>query len=202
MEKSEKILSVRRMAIIGVLSALATIVMIFEVPLWFAPGFYKLDFSEVIVLIGAFALGPVAGITIEFLKVLLNFFINWTVTMGVGELANFLIGCAFIVPASVIYKKHKTRKGAIIGMLIGILTMSLVGGPVNYFVILPAYSYFMNLDLNVIIEMGSKLNSSITDLKTFVVLATVPFNLLKGFVSALITLLMYKNISKFIHKKS
>ena len=93
----------------AMLSAISVILMLFEIPLWFAPSFYEIDFSEVPVLIGAFALGPLAGVVIELLKILLNLAINGTMTMFVGEFANFLIGIAFVVPAAIIYQRKKTK---------------------------------------------------------------------------------------------
>ena len=93
----------------------------FEIPLPFAPAFYEIDFSEVPVLVGCFAMGPLAGAVIELIKIILNLAINGTMTAGVGEVANFLIGCSLVVPAGLIYRKMKTRKGAIIGMVTGTL---------------------------------------------------------------------------------
>ena len=114
-------IGVRALVQIGMLSAIAVVLMLFEIPLPFAPSFYEIDFSEVPVLVGCFVMGPVAGAAIEFVKILLNFLINGTVTAGVGELGNFLIGCAFCVPAGIIYRKNSSRKGAIIGMVTGTL---------------------------------------------------------------------------------
>ena len=95
---------VRTLAQIAMLGAVATVLMLVEFPLPFiAPPFYELDFSEVPILVGAFAMGPLAGVAIEAIKILLNFVINGTITAGVGEFANFILGCAFLLPASLIY---------------------------------------------------------------------------------------------------
>jgi riboflavin transporter FmnP len=185
---------------IGVLGAVATVLMLMELPLWFAPTFYKLDFSEVPVLIGAFALGPIAGITIEFIKIVLNFVMNGTITGGVGELANFLIGCSLIVPASYIYKHHKSIKSAVTGMLIGSLVMVVVGSVLNYYLLLPLYANIFGAPIESFVDMGNAINPLITDLKTFVLYAVAPFNLLKGVVISAITLLIYKRISPILHK--
>ena len=99
---------IRTMAQIGMLSAIATVLMLFEIPLPFAPSFYEIDFSEVPILIGSFAMGPLAGAAIELIKILLNFAINGTMTAGVGEIANFLIGCSLVVPAALIYHKNRS----------------------------------------------------------------------------------------------
>lgn len=107
------------------LAALSAVLMFFEFPLGFiAPSFYEFDFSEVPVLVGTFSMGPIAGAVIEFVKILVKFLIKGTSTGGVGELANFLIGCSFILPAGFIYKYKKTRVGAIVGMLTGTVAMA------------------------------------------------------------------------------
>jgi len=200
--KTGKLFSIRNMSIIGMLSAVSTVVMLFEFPLWFAPSFYKLDASEVIVLIGAFALGPVAGIIIEFLKIVLNLLINSTTTAYVGEIANFLIGCSLIVPASLIYKKHKTIKFAVIGLVIGTISLTIFSVLMNYFVLLPVYSHFYGAPIDAFIGMGKKVNPYICDLKTLVFFAVAPFNLVKGVLSSLITILVYKKLSPIIKGKS
>jgi riboflavin transporter FmnP len=180
------------------LSAVAVVLMLFEIPLWFAPFFYELDFSEVPVLIGAFALGPVAGIIIELVKVLLNLVINGTDTVGIGELANFMIGCSMVVPAALIYQKKKSRKSAIIGLLTGTAIMTAIGSVLNAFVLLPVYAYFYGAPLDSLIQMGTEVNPGIQNLSTFVLFAVVPFNLFKGTVVSIITILLYKRLSIII----
>jgi riboflavin transporter FmnP len=180
------------------LGAVATVLMLFEIPLWFAPGFYKLDFSEVVVLIGGFALGPVAGIMIELVKVLLNLIINGTETAGIGEMANFIIGCSLIVPASVIYLKHKDRKHAIIGMIIGTLCMATVGSLLNAYLLLPVYAKAFNMPIDALVAIGTAVNPSINSLSDFVLMAVAPFNILKGAVTGLITIAIYKKLSPII----
>ena len=189
---------VRMMAQIGMLSAIATVLMLFEIPLPFAPSFYEIDFSEVPILIGSFAMGPLAGATIEFIKILLNFAINGTVTAGVGEIANFLIGCALVVPAALIYKNKHTRNGALIGMITGTVFMAVVGCFMNAFILLPAYAKAFKMPLDALVGMGTAVNKHITDLKTFVLLAVGPFNLLKGALVSLIVFLVYKKISPIL----
>jgi len=150
---------VKTIAKVGVLSAIAVIVMLFEIPLWFAPSFYKIDLSEVVVLIGAFALGPVAGTMIELIKVLLNLVFNGTITGGIGEAANFVIGCSFIIPAAIIYKKHKTIKGAIIGLIIGIISMTVIGSLLNYVLLLPLYAKIFFMPIDKLVEFGTIINN-------------------------------------------
>lgn len=190
---------IRTMAQVAMLGAISVILMLLEFPLPFlAPPFYELDFSEVPVLIGTFAMGPLAGATIELIKILLNFIINGTITAGVGEIANFIIGCSLILPAGIIYKKHKTRKNALIGMVIGTLTMIVIGCFVNAFVLLPAYSAGLGIPMETLVGMGTAINPAITNVGWFVVLAVAPFNLVKGVLVSAVTILLYKRVSVII----
>lgn len=188
-------IGIRTIAQVSMLSAIATVLMLFEVPLPFAPPFYQIDFSEVPVLIGCFVMGPLAGAVIEFVKILLNFVINGTITAGVGEAANFLIGCALCVPAGLIYKRNRTRFGAIIGMSAGTVFMAVIGCVLNAYILLPTYAVAFKMPINALVEMGTAVNSHITSLSTFVLFAVAPFNLLKGVLVSLIVFLIYKKIS-------
>lgn len=194
-------MSVHTIAKISILGALAFLVMMFEIPLPFAPAFYKLGFDEVIVLIGGFALGPWAAICIEALKIALNLIIGGTITMGVGELTNFLIGLAFVLPATLIYQREKTRKHALHGLIAGTICMTVLGGLLNYFVMLPAYAYFMNMPLDQIIAFGHAVNPNINGLLALVLMATTPFNLLKGILCSIVVFLSYKKVSPVIKKQ-
>lgn len=184
---------------VGILSALATVLMLIEFPLPFiAPPFYKLDFSELPVLVGSFALGPVAGVLIELIKNLLNLLIEGTETAFVGELANFLMGCAFVLPAAIWYRVKKTRAAALCGMILGTLTLALVGTLVNYFVLIPMYSVLYNLPLDTIVGMGTAITPAISNLFTLVVFAVAPFNLIKGVVISAFTFVLYKRVSPLL----
>lgn len=193
-------LGTREIVTIGMLGAIAVILMLFEIPLPFAPSFYEIDLSEVPVLVGCFALGPLAGVLIELVKIVLNLVINGTVTAGVGEIANFCIGCSFCVPAGLIYRSMKTKKGAVISLVAGTLSMTFLGCFINAYVMLPTYAKAFQIPIEGLIEMGTKVNASITDLFTFVMFAVVPFNLLKGVVVSVVVLLIYKKISPIIKR--
>ena len=199
-KKKQTVFTIANMAKIGILAAIAVLLTLLDFPLWFAPGFYKIDLSEVIVAIGAFAMGPVAGVVIELLKVLLNLLLNGTTTGGVGEFANFLIGCSFIVPAALLYRHKKNIKNAVVGLGIGVLCMTVVGSALNYFVLLPAYSAAFGMPMETLVEMGTRVNASIQSQVTFVLLAVAPFNLLKGVLSSIVTVLLYKRVSNILHR--
>ncbi|MCH3972506.1 MAG: ECF transporter S component [Oscillospiraceae bacterium] len=198
--KKTKITSTRNIAVIGILSALSAVIMAFEFPLPFLPVFYKLDFSEVPVLLGGFALGPGAAVCIEGIKEVLHILLSGgSQTAGVGELANFIIGCGMVVPASLIYRYRKTRKTALVGMVVGALLMTVVGGLMNAFVLLPVYAAAFHMPLDAIIAMGTKINSSIHSMTSFVLLATTPLNLIKAVLTGGITFALYKYVSPVLH---
>ena len=141
---------------------------------------------------------PAAGALIELVKVLLNLVLNGTDTAFVGEFANLLIGCSLVVPAGVIYQRKKTRITAIIGMVVGTVLMAAVGGFLNAYLLLPAYAAAFGMPIDSLVGMGSAVNAAITSLPTFCLFAVVPFNLVKGVVVSVITLLLYKHISRIL----
>lgn len=196
----EPVFSTRKVAMIGMFSAIAVILMLFEFPLPFAPGFYELDFSELPILIGTFAFGPAAGVMMEFVKILLKLFIKGTSTAFVGDLANFAVGCSFILPASAVYAFCKNKKGAIVACIAGTLTMTVFGTAFNAVYLLPAFSKLYGMPLESILEMGVKVNPLVTDgsIVSFVAACVAPLNLIKGTVSSVITLLIYKPLSPII----
>jgi len=185
---------------IGVLSAIATVIMLFEIPLWFTPGFYKIDLSDIPIFIGSFAIGPLAGVIMELIKNLLNLLLNGTTTGGIGEFANFLFGCSLVVPSAIIYKLGKTRKHAIVGLSVGTVCFIVVGCLMNAFVLLPVYAKVFHMPMAALIAMGSAINPAIKDLTTFILFAVAPFNLLKGIIVSVVTLLVYKKVSPILHK--
>ena len=196
--KSKKLLNVRNVVLMGMFGAIGAVLMLFEFPLPFlAPSFYGLDLSEIPVLVGTFAMGPVAGAVTEMVKILIKLVLKPTSTGFVGEFANFCIGCALVLPAGIIYKLRKTKQGAIIGMVTGTVCMALVGAVLNALVMLPFYSNFMPLEA--ILQAGAAINPAIGSVWTFVFLAVAPFNLIKGALVSLITALVYKRISIMIH---
>ncbi|QXM05205.1 ECF transporter S component [Crassaminicella indica] len=180
---------------ISILSVFAYVIMFIEIPIFFLPGFLKIDFSDLPALIGGLALGPAAGIMIEFIKNLLHF-ITKTTTGGVGEFANFLVGIALIIPASISYQKYRTKKGAMAGIIVGVITMSVVGALANYYMLLPFYAKVMPLEQ--IISLSAAANDAIVDIKTLVLYGVVPFNLIKGIMVAILTGFLYKKLSPIL----
>ncbi|TCL57902.1 riboflavin transporter FmnP [Kineothrix alysoides] len=200
-----RIFSTRKVAMIGMFSAIAVILMLLEIPLFFAPGFYKLDFSEIPVLIGAFAFGPMAGVTIEFCKILLELLLKGTTTAFVGELANFIIGCSFVLPASIIYLHRKTKKTALIGSVTGTVCMTVFGTAFNAIYLLPKFAQLYGMPLDTIVQMGTAVNPAINSVTTLVIFAVAPLNIIKGASVSAITVLIYKKLSPILkegHRKT
>ena len=198
---SKKTWNTKAMVKVSVLGVIAFILMLFEMPLaWIAPPFIQLDVSDVPALLGSFALGPMAGVIIQFLKNILKLMFVGSGTGGVGELANFLVGSTFAFTAGVIYFRKKTLGNAIIGLIAGTILMTIVITLANYFVMFPFYARLFGLPLQDFVNMGTAINANIVDLKTLMVFSIVPFNLLKGTIVTIMTVLIYKRISPILHK--
>ncbi|NMA85839.1 MAG: ECF transporter S component [Tissierellia bacterium] len=191
-------LTVKTMTKIAILGVIAFIFMLLDFPLWFTPPFLKFDISDLPSLIGAFALGPMAGVLVQLIKNLLKIFIAGSNTAVVGELANFIVGSVFAYTAGLIYYKEKTFKNAIKGLIIGVLAMTVAISFANYYVMIPFYSKAYGLPLEKIIAMSTAVNKYVVDLKTLIIYAVVPFNLLKGLITSILTILLYKRISPII----
>ena len=181
----------------AMLAAVATILMYMEFPIPIMPGFIKMDISELPALIAGFAYGPLSGIAVCLIKNLIK--LPSTSTAAVGELFNFVMGALFVGVAGIVYKKNKTRKGAIIGAVAGALIMALVSLPYNDFVVYPAYVVMYHLPLEAIIGMYQAINPNVNGLLACLVTFNVPFTFAKGMVDALLCFLIYKPLSPILH---
>lgn len=196
--RENRLLSTKKIAVMGMLGALAAVLMLFEVPLPFiAPSFYGLDLSEVPILVGTFALGPVAGAVMEVVKILIKLVLKPTSTGFVGEFANLVFGCSMVLPAGLIYRFHKTKKSAMIAMAVGTVIMAAVGIVGNALVMIPFYANFMPLEN--ILAAGAAINPAVGNVWTFAVFCVGPFNVIKGIIVSVITALVYKRVSVMIH---
>ncbi|MGF0096641.1 ECF transporter S component [Peptoniphilus sp. SGI.035] len=191
---SNAMIRTKDMTKIGMLSVVGFILMYFQLPLTFvAPPFMKLDISDLPVLVGAFTMGPVFGIMIAALKNILALIFKGTMTAGIGELSNFIVSATFAFVSSYIYRKHKTYKWAILSLTVGVLFMTVLAMMSNYFVVFPLYGKVMPMDA--IIAMGSAITSKITGLFTMMIYSVLPFNLIKGFTTSAMMMLVYKKVS-------
>ena len=191
----------RNISYVAMFSALGGVLMLLEIPLFFAPSFYKLDFSELPVLICAFYLGPVSGVVCEFLKVLIKLLLKGTSTAFVGDLANFLVGCSFVLPAAIMYQKTLSKKGAVVSLAVGTAVMTVFGSFFNAWFLIPRFAVMYGMPLEAIVSMGTQINGAITNLSTLVLFAVVPFNLLKGVLVSLLTFFLYKRVEKLFFRK-
>ena len=189
----------RMLTTTAMLGAMAGLLMLLEFPLGFiAPTFYKIDLSEIPVMIGTFAFGPIQGVVIELIKILIKLIFKGTSTGMVGELANFAVGVAMVIPAGLIYKHKKTKKNAIIGMLISTVFMAVVGVFLNAYVMIPLYSKFMPVEQ--IVAAGTAIIPWVKDTFTFCLFCVLPFNLIKGVIVSVVVAVIYKPLSRLIHK--
>ncbi len=187
----------RRVCLISVCGAIACILHLLDFSLPFlAPGFYKLDFSELPVMLCGFYLGPSAVIACEGLKILLKLLLAGTSTAFVGDFANFAVGCSFALPAAILYHLKKTRKYAIVGLLVGTLSLAAFGSALNGIYLVPKFAQLYGIPLDAIIAMGTAINKNIISLPTLIFWSVVPLNLIKGAAVSLLTLLLYKRIAR------
>jgi len=187
-------ISVQYMTRIAILSAMAAILFLIEIPV---VAFYKLDLSNVPVLIGAFSMGTVPGLVILLIKSLTGML--HSSSMFVGELADFLMGAALMIPASIMYARNKNRKTAAIGMTLGTLCMTVAGVLLNEFVLIPFYINAFGLNIDIIVGMATKALPFVQTRWQLLLYVTAPFNVLKGVVLGIVTFLLYKSLSPLLH---
>ena len=192
-----KVSPARRVSIIGICAALATILHILDFPLVFlAPEFYKVDFSEVPVLLCGFFLGPSATVACEGVKIILKLLVKSTSTAFVGDFANFAVGCSLVLPATIIYHAHKSKHSALIGLAVGCVCMTVFGSAFNAIYLLPKFAELYQLPLDSIVAIGNDINANIHSVSTLVCFAVAPLNLNKGSMISVLTLLLYKRVAR------
>ena len=187
----------RRISIIGICAAIATVLHMLDFPLLFlAPEFYKLDLSELPVMLCGFFLGPTATVVCEALKILLKLLFKGTSTAFVGDFANFAVGCSLVPPATILYHIKKTKGFAILGLTVGTIVLTLFGSAFNAIYLLPKFAQLYGIPLDTIIKMGTTINGNISSVTTFVLLAVAPLNLIKGVGISILTMLLYKRVAR------
>lgn len=187
----------RRASIIGMCAAIAAVLFLLDFPLVFlAPGFYKLDFSELPVLLCGFYLGPSATVLCEAIKVLLKLLLKGTSTAFVGDLANFIAGCTLALPATIVYHCHKNKRGAIFGLALGTAVMTVFFTIFNALYLIPKFAQLYGIPVDAIIAMGTAIRGGVTGLSSFVILCVAPLNFLKAALVSVLTMLLYKRVAK------
>ena len=191
---SQRMTSTQKMTRIALMAAAASVLFLIEIPI---VAFYKLDLSNLPVLLGTFSMGSVAGLAILGIKSLLG--LLHSTTAGVGELADFIMGAALLLPAGLVYRRRKTKKGALLGMLAGTAAMTAVGCLTNLYLLLPFYQTVYGMPMDSIIAMGAAVIPAVDSVEKLILFITAPFNILKGGVLSAITYLIYKHLSPFLH---
>jgi riboflavin transporter len=192
--------NVRFMVVTAMLSAVAFALMFIDFSVPFMPSFIKMDISDLPALLGSFAMGPVSGIVIELIKNCLSILIKGTSTGYVGELSNFILGCLFVIPAGWIYKVKKTKKSAILAAIIGALAMGIGSFVTNYFLVYPIYYNFMPKEA--ILQAYQAIVPAVKSIEQCLLFFNVPFTLIKGMISVVITIFIYKPLSPIIKGRS
>ena len=193
-KKTTKRISVRKLTGTAMLSAIAYVLMFLDFSVPFMPSFIKMDLSELPALIGAFAYGPVAGVVICLVKNVIHLMI--TTTGGVGELSNFLLGASFVLVAGGVYRFKKSRKGALIGSVLGAFVMGIFSIISNYFLVYPIYYNFMPQDA--ILAAYQLIFSGVKNILQCLIVFNAPFTFIKGMISVVITFIIYKRISPIL----
>lgn len=200
LKPNNEMTKVQKLTATAIMGAMATVLMFVKISVpMFMPWFIKFDLSELPALIAAFAVGPLSGVCVCLIKNLVNLMSSYSA--GVGELSNFLIGCGLVIPAGLIYKSNKTKKNALIGALVGSVTMALVSLPSNYFIVYPAYVSMGFMPMDAIIQAYQALNPKVETLLDALVWFNMPFTLVKGLCSTAVTMAVYKYISPIIKGK-
>ena len=184
------------MAIVGILGAIAYILMWIEFPIPIMPSFIKFDFSDFPALLAAFSMGPIAGIMVELIKNVLHSFSSGS--FGVGELSNFILGASFTAVAGFVYQKNKTKKAAVLGAVLGALVMALVSYPSNLFVVYPFYYNFMPKET--VLSLYQVILPTVQSMEQALLIFNLPFTFVKGLIDVLLCLLLYKGLSPVLHQ--
>lgn len=172
--------SIQKLIYTAMLAAVAGVLMSLEFSVPMMPPFYKVDFSDVPSVIAVFLMGPVSGICVEVIKLLIKLVTVGTNTMYVGELANLIAAFLFVWPLWFLYQKlGANRKAAVEALLLSIVIRTACACFINANITLPLYAKAMSLPLDEVIRMVASVNPAIKDLNGFIILATIPFNVLK-----------------------
>ena len=189
--------NIRKITVVAVFSAIATILMSFGFPLSaIAPSYLEIEFSDLPALLTSFSLGPVWGVLVSLIKNLIN--LTLTKTGGVGELSNFLLSATFVYISGAIYKRNKTKRTAFIATLCGLISTVIISVFTNYFLVYPVYVELYSFD--VVLNMSKALIPSIDSTLDIILIFNAPFTFLKGLLNTILTFIIYKRLSPIIQK--
>ncbi|MBQ8599785.1 MAG: ECF transporter S component [Clostridia bacterium] len=192
-----KKIHVRSLTATALFGAVGFVLMMLEFGIPIVPSFIKFDFSELPALIAAFAYGPWHGVLVCFVKNVLHLF--FTNTAGVGELANFLMGVFLVVPAGLFYRRHKSRRTALLGSLIGSLAMGGACVAINYFITYPIY-YKIMIPKDVILAAYQAILPAVDSILESLLIFNLPFTAFKGMVVSVFCFVIYKKLSPILKR--
>ncbi|CAM3438895.1 ECF transporter S component [Cytobacillus oceanisediminis] len=187
-----KKLNIKALVSIGMLSSIAYILMLLNFPIPPFPQFLMIDFSDIPALIAALIFGPAAGVLVELIKNILDYFMTGSATgVPVGHIANFAAGILFVLPTYYVFNKLKTKKGMTFGLLVGTIFMAVIMSVLNYLIILPAYTFFLNFPA-----------MSAPEMRTMIVTGILPFNIVKGLLISLVFMLLFTRMGTWMNKQA
>lgn len=191
-------MKVKKTAFIGLMGAASAVLMLMRFPIPFMPPFLSFDLSGVMEIMGGLMFGPVEALCIIVVKILLQLVMQGTMSLGTGELQNFLLSCSYVLPAVFIYHRKKTKKSAIIGMSVSCVVVAIVAVITNLYLIIPFYVKLFGMSMEDIIAMCSAVNPAMKDTVSMVIFGLLPFNLIKYGATSVVTFIIYKRLSGVI----
>ena len=191
-------MKVKKIAFIGLMGAVSAVLMLLRFPIPFMPPFLSFDLSGVMEMMGGLMFGPMEALCIIVVKILLQLVMQGSMSLGTGELQNFILSSAYVLPAVLIYHRKKTKKSAIIGMTVSSVLVAVVAVITNLYLIIPFYVKLFGMSMDDIISMCSAVNPAMKDTASLVIFGLVPFNLIKYGATSVVTFIIYKRLSGVI----
>lgn len=191
-------MKVRTIAFVGLMGAVSSVLMLFRFPIPFMPPFMSFDLSGLMEMMGGFMFGPFAAICIIIVKILLQLVIQGSLSLGTGELQNFILSSCYVLPALFIYHRNKTKKTAAVGMVVSTVVVAVAAVITNLYLIIPFYAKLSGMTIDDFVAMCTAVNPAMKSVATMAVFGILPFNLIKYGVTSVVTFIIYKRMSKLI----
>ena len=191
MQKSGELLKTHNLVKIGILGAMAFVLMkTLELPLPIFPGFLKIDFGDVPAVVASLTIHPFAGVLVVLIKNLLA--LTASTSGGIGEIVNVIVGMSFVLPIGIMTRKTYSLRNVLIGCGIGVVLMIIAGVITNAFLTLPLYGE------EACIQMGAAINPRIVDKWTLLLYVFATFNLLKGILVSTVSVIVVKGMQPVV----
>lgn len=188
MMQSQRSSKLVKLVVLSLLAAISLVLFFISFPLPMLPPYLKVDFSDVPALLAGLIFSPLAGVVVVLMKNLL-YFVASGASDPIGVAANFVAGTLFVFPVAYLYRRYQGVKSIVAGLFIGTVGMAIVMSVLNYFIILPAYSWLIGMEMN-------------ESIKWFTVVgAVLPFNFIKGVIVSILFIPVFMKLSEWIHQK-